>query len=308
LKARIEDHDMELYQLRTFAAVAETRNLTQAAERLHLSQPAASAQIKLLEEEFGVTLFERKKSGLTLTQAGESLLPKVQHLLETAGEIMAQAKSVSGRVTGPIKLAIIVTLYDNSLLRLDQLMNLVLKHQPRLDIELHHRNSRSIVAGVANGDFDAGICMGNVNVPQINRVLLKKLPHRIVAPCDWKHMRKATWKDLASAAWVSVPKGGSHHQMMLQLFKRLRYRPNKLVEGDSEQIVASLVIAGVGLGLLREEVALEMQKNGNIIVVDKGRPATYLQFVYRSGQEDDPAIRAISRVIKEMWPDAEQPC
>ena len=295
---------MELYQLRTFAAVAELGNLTQAAESLHLSQPAASAQIKLLEEEFGLTLFERKQSGLALTSAGALLLPKVRQLLDTAKLIAAEAKSLSGRVTGPIKLAIIVTLLDSSLLRLDRLMHLILDRQPRLDIELHHRNSRSIIAGVESGEFDAGICMGNKKIPQIHRVLLKKMQHRIVAPRNWSDKRKASWKELASSPWISVPKGGSHHQMMLQLFKRLRYRPTKLIEGDSEHIISSLVIAGVGLGLLREELAVEMEGHGNIVIVDKGRPSTYLQFVYRAAREDDPAIRALLDVLHEMWPEA----
>jgi len=82
---------MELYQLRTFAAVAELGSLTQAAERLHLSQPAASAQIKLLEEEFGLALFERKPSGLTLTRAGTELLPGIQTLLASAGQVLTHA-------------------------------------------------------------------------------------------------------------------------------------------------------------------------------------------------------------------------
>lgn len=68
---------MDLHQLRLFAAVAELGNLTQAAERLHLSQPAASAKIKLLEVELGLSLFERKPSGLALTRVGASLLPKI---------------------------------------------------------------------------------------------------------------------------------------------------------------------------------------------------------------------------------------
>jgi DNA-binding transcriptional LysR family regulator len=299
---------MELYQLRMFVAVAELGNLTHAADRLHLSQPAASAQIKLLEEEFGVTLFERKQSGLALTQAGASLLPRVQHLLETAGEIVVHAKSFSGRITGPIKLAIIVTLFDNSLLRLDQMMNLILARQPHLDIELHHRNSRSIIAGVTNGEFDAGICMGDRKIPKIHRVILRKMPHRIVAPPSLGgRMRKASWRELAAANWVSVPKGGSHDQMMSQLYKRLRRRPNKSIEGDSEQILTSLVMAGVGLGLMREDLAVEMEKAGNIIVVDKGRPLTYLQYIYRTGRENDPAIRAVSDVLSELWPDTDRP-
>ena len=95
---------MELYQLRTFAAVAELGSLTQAAERLHLSQPAASAQIKLLEEEFGLALFERKPSGLTLTRAGTELLPGIQTLLASAGQVLTHAKRLTGHVCGLIKL------------------------------------------------------------------------------------------------------------------------------------------------------------------------------------------------------------
>src|SRR5262252_9431477 len=65
---------MELYQLRSFLAVAEAGNLTRAAEKLHLSQPALSAQIRSLEDELEVTLFERTSGGMTPTAAGRRLL------------------------------------------------------------------------------------------------------------------------------------------------------------------------------------------------------------------------------------------
>ena len=65
---------MELYQLRTFVAVAEARHLTRAAEKLHVSQPAVSAQIKALEDELELTLFDRTSSGMLLTAAGQRLL------------------------------------------------------------------------------------------------------------------------------------------------------------------------------------------------------------------------------------------
>ena len=65
---------MELYQLRTFAAVAEEGHLTRAAERLHLSQPAVSGHIKALEQELDVRLFERTATGMVLTEPGRQLL------------------------------------------------------------------------------------------------------------------------------------------------------------------------------------------------------------------------------------------
>ena len=65
---------MKLYQLRSFVAVAEAGHLTRAAEKLHVSQPAVSAQIKALEDELDLVLFERTSSGMVLTPAGKRLL------------------------------------------------------------------------------------------------------------------------------------------------------------------------------------------------------------------------------------------
>ena len=70
---------MQLYQLQTLAAVVELGSLTQASARLNVSQPAASAQIKALEKECGIALFERKHNGLTLTRAGAALLPEIKN-------------------------------------------------------------------------------------------------------------------------------------------------------------------------------------------------------------------------------------
>jgi DNA-binding transcriptional LysR family regulator len=296
---------MELYQLRMFAAVAELGSLTQAAEQLHVSQPAASAQIKLLEEEFGVTLFERKQSGLALTRDGESLLPKIQELLQTAHQVASDARRISGQVTGPIKFAF-VTVLEESLLRLKEMVDRTLARHPRLEMNLRHLHSRGIIAGVTSGEFDAGIVLGDRVVPNLRRFPLQKLHYRIVAPRDWTSLRKASWKDLESSTWVSVPKGGSHHQMLMQLFKRMPSQAATFVQGDSEEMIQHLVRMGIGLGLMREDVALEMDREQKIVLVEKGRPTTCLQFIYRTGREGDPAIRAITEVLSELWPDAER--
>src|SRR5205809_14411 len=91
---------MELYQLRSFAAVAELGHLTRAAEKLHISQPALSAQIKALEDELGVALFERTPSGMTLTAAGQRLLPEATKVVSAAGALSSHAKAFVGEITG----------------------------------------------------------------------------------------------------------------------------------------------------------------------------------------------------------------
>jgi DNA-binding transcriptional LysR family regulator len=308
---------MELYQLRTFAAVVERGSLTQAADHLHLSQPAASAQIKLLEEEFGVVLFERRSSGLTLTHAGAVLLPEIRRLLADADQVATRARSLSGRVTGPFRFAVVATVFEKSLLGVGRALHLLMDRHPELNIEVENRSSRSIIAGVTMGELDAGLALGRVDIPNIRRIPLKAVRYRIVAPppggnrksgeLSAANMRKASWKQLISAPWIITPAGGSHHQMTMQLFNRFCCEPSRVIAADSEPVITSLVKAGVGLGLMQEDLALEADRAGDVVVVEKGRPSTYLQVLHRAGRERDPAITAILGALHELWADENRP-
>jgi len=75
---------MDFNRLRSFVVVAETGHLTRAAEKLHISQPALSAQIRALEDELDLTLFERTSTGMTLTAAGKRLLAGADKILAEA--------------------------------------------------------------------------------------------------------------------------------------------------------------------------------------------------------------------------------
>lgn len=290
---------MELYQLRTFAAVAELGRLTRAAYRLHLSQPAASAQIKALEEEFGVALFERKRNGLVLTRAGIALLPEAQRLLGIAADIAAHAKRLCGEVRGHIRFGAI---FDPTLLRLGAFMSRLVARHPMLEIEVRQRNSRAVIAGVASGELDAGMALGARELPGLNTMALARLRYRIVAPGAWAdRIKQVGWKDIAALPWISTPKEGSHYQMATELFARYGFEPATVIEADSESIVTSLVIAGVGLGLMREDLAAAAHALGEVVILDKGRAHTLLRFLYVAVRENDPAISALVAVLRELW-------
>lgn len=294
---------MELYQLRTLAAVAELGSLTQAAERLHVSQPAASAQIKSIETEFGIRFFERHPSGLRLTNTGAALLPEIRKLLQMADTLALSARRLRGRLSGTVKVAIVSpTVADTSLLRLGDIMKVMVTRHPMLAIEVHNRNSRSVVAGISSREFDAGIALGNRPIPNVRRIHLRELHYRIVAPGTWPaQIRRARWTEIAASPWVSAPRNGSHFQMATDLFRKHRFEPIKVIEADSEAVIASLITAGVGLGLMREDLAKDAQAAGAIHVLNKGRPWTFLELLYHSSRERDPTVQAMIGVVKEVW-------
>src|SRR5882757_4734423 len=95
---------MEIHQLKTFIVVAREGSITRASERLHLSQPAVSAQIKAMEDTLGLTLFERTPRGMSLTGDGQRLLVKAEQTLLAHDQLIAEAARIKGRLTGRLRL------------------------------------------------------------------------------------------------------------------------------------------------------------------------------------------------------------
>src|SRR6201995_867631 len=97
---------MELRHLRSFVAVAEDLPFRRAAERLHLAQPSVSQQIRTLEAELGVALFERNRRGATLTPAGNALLDEARDLLSRADRAVAIARATGTGERGRLRMSL----------------------------------------------------------------------------------------------------------------------------------------------------------------------------------------------------------
>ncbi len=146
---------MELRQLRFFVAVAETGNITRAAQKVFLTQPALSRQIQALEDEIGQCLLERSAHSIRLTPVGEALLPEARELLQRADEMLervcAAARSVRLRVGYAPSLA-------GGLLA-DAVGIFAQKH-PQAHVELFDLSTKELLAGLEDGTLDVAITVG----------------------------------------------------------------------------------------------------------------------------------------------------
>ena len=293
---------MELYQLRSFATVAELGHLTRAAERLHVSQPALSAQIRALEDELGVVLFERGTTGMSLTAAGRQLLPSAREIVDRALALRGLAQTMRGQIASRVRVG---TVADPELLRLGALLATAVERHPLLEIELHHEVSGAAFEKVRGGELDASFYFGPLAHASVASIPLRPVVYRVAGPASWaKRLKEADDAGAAAMPWVMTPPISTHHALANHFFAQRGLSPTTVVEADNEAVIRSLVVAGVGLSLIREDAALEAEAAGEVVLWPRAHIETTLQFVWPRARGAEPAIAALVGLVEAVWPEA----
>jgi DNA-binding transcriptional LysR family regulator len=100
---------------------------------------------------------------------------------------------------------------------------------------------------------------------------------------------------------VITPSISTHHKLVRALFDKHGIEPTRVVEADQESVIANLVVSGVGLSLIREDLALEKETAGQVCLWRDVRLETTLWFIYLRTRKDDPAISALLSVLRDTW-------
>ncbi len=290
---------MELYQLKGFVAVAGEGHLTRAADKLHVSQPALSAQIKALEEELGVTLFERGPGGMALTSAGRRLVAFAQGVIAAASAMAHEARTLSGEIAGRIRMG---TVAEPEFVKLPALLAVAVERHPLVEIELHHEVTGDAFAKVRDGALDASFYYGDLTHPAVASIPLVGFDFRVVAPAAWRRrIADADFAALSREPWILTPPISTHRALAERLFREHGVTPATLIEADNEGVIRSLVVAGLGVALMRDGAAATLVESGDACLWESAWLPTELQFIWREELGDDPATRALLDLVRETW-------
>jgi DNA-binding transcriptional LysR family regulator len=291
---------MELYQLRTFATVAEEGHLTRAAERLHLSQPAVSGHIKALERTLDVRLFERTASGMELTEPGRQLLTQAQKVLSAAEGVKRAALQMHTDIAGLLHVGTVADPADN---RLGAVLSAAVQQHPLLRLELHQTMSGTALESVRDGRLDASFFFGDAPSLPLQALPLRQLIYRVAAPAAWAaRVRNADWREVAALPWIRTPTLSTHTRLVSQLFDAHDEQPTEpAVLADDETVITSLVVAGLGVALVRDEVARARAAEGELVIWPGVAIETTLWFVYPATRAEEPAISALVGLVRDAW-------
>ncbi|MET7014025.1 LysR family transcriptional regulator [Uliginosibacterium flavum] len=292
---------MEIYQLRTFLAVAQQRHLTQAAEQLHLSQPAVTAQIKALEEELGVSLFDRVSGGVQLTDAGKRLLPDAERVLGSARGLIDHARSMQGELRGRIRIG---TLIVPARLRLGQWLADVQRRHPLLEPQTRLGLSKDNLAEIRRNNLDCGFFLGRDSFANVTAVPLTEIGFCVAIPTALADaLGHADWQQMNGSPWLGISPRSTIWGMTHDLWRTHNITPREVGEFDDEATLSELIKAGLGMALLAERTAKRFAAEGSGVLWRGGEVVIRapLQFIYPSEREGDPLLMALRDSLKSIW-------
>jgi len=241
---------MELWQLKSFRAVAEKLNFTKASETLHLTQSAVSHQIKALENDFGVPLFVRAKRGVILTEAGKVVYEYAVRILDEVEEmrekVAGREKSLAGRVRVAAATQALVYLFA------PLFEKFIDAHEA---VELVFRTTVSTeqtVIDILNGAADVGFASMPTYSPNLQVVEL--VEDELVLVAGRKHrfakIKQIEPQELEKERWILFERGASIRRATDAFFKKINVEPEKALESNDTYFIKLMIEKGLGVSLL----------------------------------------------------------
>ena len=242
---------MELRQLRYFVAVAEERHFGRAARRLHMSQPPLSTQIRGLEDELGVRLFERSTRRVALTDAGRAFLEQARRTLRTAEEAREAAASGAGGLAGTLEVGFVSSA---TLSVLPDALRLFRERFGGVTLELREMTSAQQVEALYAGEVRAGLARLPLEAPGISVEPVFEEPLLVALPAGHplEELERVPMQEVVDQPLIFftqrlVP---GFHAQIVELYQQVGAFPKVAQHAVHLQTIVGLVASGIGVAIL----------------------------------------------------------
>lgn len=255
----------DLTSLKLFVQVAESKNITKGAEKMHLSLPAVSNRIKELESQAGVRLLYRAPKGVAVTPAGQVLLQHALTLLSQVENLKDDMQRFCEGVKGHIRVFANTTAVTEFM---PEVLAGFLADHPNIDVDLQERLTTEIIRGVLDGTTDLGIMSGPVDTDGLekhyfstDRLVLAVTPNHPLA-----ELPKVAFSEMIHYDFVGLHDGSTLQTFLNKLLRDANRRLRLRIQVSNFEAMCRMVEAGVGIGVVPESAAIRHRKTMLIVL------------------------------------------
>ena len=292
---------MDLRHLRSFAAVARTRNFTRAAEELHIAQPPLSRQIQQLEEELGVPLLIRSSRPVRLTEAGRVFYEQALQILGRVEQMVAATRRVGLNQNSVLSIGFVAsTLYGG----LPALVRQLRQHAPELDIQLLEMMSVEQLPALKEGRIDIGFGRLRQADPGVTSTVLREERLAIAmaesAPLA-RHAGPLPPEALSGEKLIVYPREPrpSFADQVLSVLMHHDVRPAEVREVSEIQTALGLVAAEAGLCIVPSS-ARKLRSDLQYRLLSGERSTSPVVLSHRAG-DTSPHLALVKQMIRELY-------
>jgi len=289
---------MNLHHLAIFHAIAETGSISASAERMHISQPAISRQLKEFERRMGVVLFERLPRGMRLTQPGEVLHNYAKRLFEIARTAEAAVRELSDARQGHVSIGASNTVGTYIL---PSLLARFRRSHPSVGISMFVGNTEQVSQGVHDLRFMLGFIEGPLHVPDLR--VDRFIEDEIVPVASRDHplsgKKRLLAADFSGQALLMREPGSGTRELVETRLQRHGVRPGYIVEFGSTEAIKQAAVHGGGIAWL-PRVCMPRELAAGELVSLPVKPLTIrrpLSLIRRSDGYTAPATAAFLGVL-----------
>ncbi len=285
---------MQLHQLGYFVAVAETRHFTRAAERMRVAQPSLSQQVRALERDVGATLFHRIRGNVTLTEAGETLLPIARRILAETEAAYRAVRELDELGRGRVRLGATPSLCTGLL---PTMLATFRRDYPGIDLAIRESGSRDLQAELSEGALDLAIIIDSRlrDDPRLSTVPLLAEELVVISAKGTPAIgARLPIRALKDRPLVMFRPGYDLRDATLAACRAEGFEPTFAIEGGEMDAVLEFVRAGIGLAVVPSTVVGDRFHTTRFAAPGLTRT---VQLAYRRDVEPTRAVRALRDAI-----------
>ncbi|MFF0696583.1 LysR family transcriptional regulator [Streptomyces sp. NPDC003236] len=306
---------MDIKQLRALVTVAEVGSVTRAAELLHLVQPAVTRQIRTLEQELGVALFERTRQGMQPTPAGTTMVERARRALNELERARAELLPTPGVVSGIVTVGL---LDSASNLLAERLVSAIIRDHPSIELRLLTAYSGHLQQWLDDGDLDLTLLYNLASTPSLNVEPLVRERLWAVAPpsAGLRAAAPVPFHQVASHPLVAPAAGHGLRALIDGAAAQANCETNMIAQTNSMPVQKQLVRAGHGWTILPGVGIAEDVADGSLSAAPLCEPEVWRSIVLgtsRTGRMT-PAVEAVAKELTRrvhevvgqgLWPSAQ---
>jgi DNA-binding transcriptional LysR family regulator len=251
---------INLNHLFYFYEVARRGSFTRASRDLLVAQSALSVQIKALEASLGTPLFDRRRTGVELTEAGQRAYSAAERIFGEVDQLVADLSQTGRQVAGGVSVG---TVNSIGMYQLPEVLSDFRKKFPDVRVRVDFRESEGVMEQLFQGRSDVAIVPWQRPYSELNAVPLARHKMFLVAPPDHPlaAQERVSLHDLEKYPFVGYHEGMHTRSMIDALFKRMSINIEYAIESSNSATIKQMVLAGMGLGFLPEiAVATELRR------------------------------------------------